>query len=207
MKNSRIRLKLFTLLIALALAAAFTGLAAASEFSADLVMSGGPMSGQGKVWVKGQKMRQDFTGGGAKMIMIMDLDKGYSWMLMPENKTYIKNKVESKGKGFRPENFTVMQQGEMQAQVKKAGTEKISGYTCDKYVITYKNKKMGSMTQWFAHKLAYPIKMIAKSPMMGQMVTELKNIKTGGVDDALFEIPAGYKPMQMPKMPPMPKGK
>jgi len=207
MKSSTIRLKLFTLLIALSLSLAFTGLTSASEFSADIVMSGGPMSGQGKVWVKGQKMRQDFTAGGAKMIMIMDLGKGYSWMLMPKNKTYIKNKVESKGKGFRPENFTGMQQGEMKAQVKKAGTEKINGYTCDKYVITYKNKKMGSMTQWFAPKLGYPIKMIAKNKMMGQMVTELKNIKTGGVDDGLFEIPAGYKPMQMPKMPQMPKGK
>jgi hypothetical protein len=37
--------------------AAFSGTAEASEFLADVVMKGGMMSGDGKVWVKGQKSK------------------------------------------------------------------------------------------------------------------------------------------------------
>ena len=37
--------------------ATFSGTAEASEFLADVVMQGGMMSGDGKVWIKGQKMR------------------------------------------------------------------------------------------------------------------------------------------------------
>jgi len=184
--------------------AAFSGLALASEFSADIIMKGGPMSGKGKVWVKGQKMRQEFGHQFGKMIMIMDMDQGFNWVLMPESKTYIKNKIKTKGKGFRPENFMGMQQDQMKAQIKLVGTETVNGYKCDKYLITFENKKMGTMTQWFAKKLNYPIKMINKSAIMGEIITELQNIKRGGVKDALFKIPSDYKEIQQPRIPQMP---
>ena len=111
----------------------------------------------------------------------MDLDQGFSWALIPANKTYIKNKIKTAGKGFRPDNFVGMQQGQMEAQINLVGTEKVNGYNCDKYLITFENKQMGTMTQWFAKKLNYPIKMINKSTMMGEFVSELKDIRRGGV--------------------------
>ena len=199
----RIKRYLFVVFTSFITIAVFSGLAPASEFSAEMTMSGGRMSGQGKVWVKGHKMRQEFDDQFGKMITIMDLDKGISWVIMPQTKTYIKNKIETKGNSFRPENFTEMQQGQMKAQIKLVGTEKVNGYKCDKYLITFANKKMGTMTQWFAKKLNYPIKMVNKSDATGEVVTELKNIKTGGVKDSLFKVPAGYKemPLQIPQMP------
>lgn len=109
-----------------------------------------------------------------------------------------------KGMGFRPENFVGMQQGQMQSQIKRLGTETVNGYKCDKYLITFNDKRMGTITQWFAKKLEYPIKMINKSEMMGEVVTELQNIKTGSIKDSLFKIPPGYVEMGQPQIPQMP---
>ena len=198
------KLWLFTLFACLTTMFAFAGLALAAEFSADVIMKGDPMFGQGKVWVKGQKMRQEMGDQTGKMIMIMDLDQGFHWLLMPESETYMKTEIDTKGEDFTPENFTGTQQGPMEAEVKRLGTETVNGYKCDKYLVTFKDKKMGNMTQWFSKKLNYPIKMINKSSMMGEIVTELQNIKIGGVEDALFKIPPGYTEMKLPQIPQMP---
>ncbi|MGD9078409.1 MAG: DUF4412 domain-containing protein [Desulfobacterales bacterium] len=63
---------------------------------------------------------------------------------------------------------------------------------------------MGTMTQWFATKLSYPIKMVNKSDMMGEVITELQNIKKTSVRDDLFIVPADYQEMPSPQTPQMP---
>ena len=63
---------------------------------------------------------------------------------------------------------------------------------------------MGSMTQWFAKKLNYPIKMINKNSMAGDFTSQLENIKKGNVKDSLFKLPSGYKEMKQPQIPGMP---
>jgi hypothetical protein len=184
--------------------AVFSGIAEASEFLADVVMKGGMMSGNGKVWVKGQKARQEMGTQAEKMIIIMDLDQGFQWMLMPDSKMYMKTKIQSKGKGFRPESFVGMQQGPMQAQIKRVGTETVKGYKCDKYLFTFNNKEMGTMTQWFAIKLGYPIKIVNETDTMGKVITELQNIKKASVRDDLFIIPPDYQEIKQPPVPQMP---
>jgi hypothetical protein len=201
--HGKIKIAFFTLFAGLIMAAFFES-APASEFSADIIMKGDLMSAKGKVWVKGQKMRQAFGNEKEEIITIMDLDQGLNWVLMPQSKTYIKTKIETKGKGFRPQSFIGMQKGQTEAQVKLAATETLNGYECDKYLITFKDKKMGIMTQWFAVKLNYPIKMINKNDLMGEAVTELRNIAMGGVEDAFFRIPEGYKETPQPQVPEMP---
>jgi outer membrane lipoprotein-sorting protein len=200
-KNKLWLLMVFAGLIAMAV---FSGIAEASEFLADVVMKGGMMSGNGKVWVKGQKARQEMGAQEEKMIIIMDLDQGFQWMLMPDSKMYMKTKIQSKGKGFRPENFVGMQQGPMEAQIKRVGTETLKGYKCDKYLFTFKNKEMGTMTQWFAPKLGYPVKIVNETDTMGEVITELKNIKKASVRDDLFIVPPDYQEIKQPLIPQMP---
>ena len=123
---------------------------------------------------------------------------------MPDVNMFIKTKIQSNGKGFRPENFVGMQQGPMEAQIKRVGTETVKGFKCDKYSFTFKNKEMGTMTQWFSIKLGYPIKIINTSDMMGEVITELQNIKTASVRDDLFTVPSDYKEIQQSQIPQMP---
>ena len=178
--------------------------AEASEFLADVVMKGGMMDGDGKVWVKGHKSRQEMGKGAEEMIMIMDMDKGFQWTIMPDMKMYMKTKIQSKGKGFRPENFVGTQPGQMEAHIKRLGTETLKGYECEKYEFIFKEKQMGTMTQWFSPKLGYPIKIVNKSDMIGEVTTELRNIKKTSIPDDLFIVPSGYQEMPSPQMPRMP---
>ena len=191
-KNKRWLINLLTGLI---LMIAFSGLTLASEFSADVIMTGGPMAGNGKIWVKGQKMRQEIGEQEEKRIVIMDLDQGFLCRIL-QGGVYIKNEIESNGKGFRPDNFLWLQQGLSEAQVKIVGKETVNGYQCDKYLITFKNKEMGTMTQWVAIKLDYPIKTVNKNDALGEVITELQNIKKGDVKDDLFLLPTGYTELE-----------
>jgi hypothetical protein len=72
----------------------FLGPAEASEFLADVVMKGGMTSGDGKLWVKGHKSRQEMGSKAEKMILIMDMDQGYHWTLMPDMKMYLKTSIQ-----------------------------------------------------------------------------------------------------------------
>jgi outer membrane lipoprotein-sorting protein len=205
--HTKSKLFLFVFFAGLITMATFCGTAGASEFLADVVMKGGMMSGDGKLWVKNNKSRQEMGAGAEKMIIIMDLDQGFQWMLMPDMKMCMKTKLQAKGKGFRPENFVGTQQGPMEAQLKRLGTETVNGYKCDKYLLTFKNKKMGTMIQWFATKLSYPVKIVNKSDMTGEVITELQNIQKTSVKDDLFIVPSGYQEMPSPQIPQMPAKK
>ena len=93
---------LFVIWACLAAIANVSGSAEASEFLADVIMKGGMESDDGKVWVKGQKSRQEIGSAAEKMIIIMDLDQGFHWTLMPDVKMYMKTRIQAKGKGFSP---------------------------------------------------------------------------------------------------------
>jgi len=167
----------------------FSGLAIAAEFSADLIQKMGDEVKKGKIFVKENKMRMEFKEG----ISIMDLATGKTITLQPEEKMY----MELPGAGPMASAAESDKELSKIATKKHVGTEKISGYKCDKYLITYRDKAMGKMTQWHAKKLNYPIKIVYHGPE-GEMVTEYKNIKEGGVSDSLFKVPKGYKKMGMP---------
>ena len=202
--QTKSKLWLFVFFAGLITIANFSETVEASEFLADVVMKGGMMSDDGKVWVKGHKSRQEMGTAAEKMILIMDMDQGFQWTLMPDIQKYMKTKIPSKGKGFHPENFVGTQMGHMEAQIEQIGTEIIKGYKCDKYLFTFKDKQMGTMTQWFSPKLGYPIKTINKSDMMGEVITELQNIKKTSIQDDLFILPSGYTEMPSPQIPQMP---
>ena len=96
------------------------------------------------------------------------------------------------------------QLGQMEAEITKTGTEMVQGYKCDKYVFTFKNKQMGTMTQWFSQKLGYPIKTVNKIDKMEEIITELHNIQKTNIQDDLFIVPSGYQEMPITQMPQMP---
>jgi outer membrane lipoprotein-sorting protein len=180
------------LLTALVSVLALSGLAVAAEFSADITQKMGQEVQKGKIFIKGNKMRMEFEDG----ISIMDLATGKTITLQPEEKMY----MELPGAGPMPSADESDKDLSKIATKKHVGTEKISGYKCDKYLITYHDKAMGKMTQWHAKKLNYPIKVFHQGPQ-GDMLVEYTNIKEGGVSDSLFKIPSGYQKMSLPSIP------
>lgn len=187
-------LRVFACLISLGV---FCGQAAAAEFSADLVQTRGGETSQGKFYLKGDKHRTEVTEAGQPSIMIMDVSNKKSYMLNPKDKTYLD--LSAMGMGAGQTQTQSEEELKKLGEWKNAGTETVNGYECEKKVFVYKDKSMGEMTHWISKKLNYPIKMFYQARGT-TMVTEYKNIKEGGVDDTLFQVPPGYRKMAMPGM-------
>jgi hypothetical protein len=183
-----------TLLCAVAVTAIDLGNLKMGEFSADYVRTMDAKKDTGKMYVKKDRIRMDADQGGKSVASIIRLDKGVMWVMM-DNKQYME---------MGPVDMKDMPQFNKEAEkmfdIKKLGKEKVNGYDCEVVEYVYKNKSLGSMKQWMSDKLGYPIKTEYNKDTESGFVQELKNIKTGGVSDALFEIPAGYTKFDMMNM-------
>lgn len=165
----------------------------AAEFQADFVQKHEGMEIKGKFYTKNNKTRTDMDMMGQKMSMITRMDKNVTWNIQREAGLYFEMPIP-------PESAQALQPDEELKKIavkKKIGSETINGYVCDKYEITYHDKNMGKMTQWFSRKLNFPIKIVYHGPQ-GVMTTEYYNIQSGHVKESLFEVPQGLRKMSMP---------
>ncbi|MDO9509339.1 MAG: DUF4412 domain-containing protein [Thermovirgaceae bacterium] len=177
------------LLVAVMLAFALAGGAFAAQFQADMTMDGMGQKVTGKVYVKGELMRQEINTPLGKSITIIDGVKDTTYVLMPNEKMYMEMSNEQL---VFAESETIEEKLGDEADVRKVGTETIEGYKCDKYEVKYKDTAMGESAMWFSQKLNYPLKGITKTSE-GTMTFTYTNIKEGSVDAGLFVIPPGYK--------------
>ena len=176
----------------------WAGLTQAAEFTANVITKAGGKEIPGKVYVKGQKARNEIKIAGQPNIQILRPDKNLIWVIIPQQKAYMEMPLtqESQEKMF----FNVTEK--QKAKMKKVGNETVNNYACDKYETTMSHQgKSAKFYIWIATDLGVPIKMAAQD---GSFSTECKDIKTGDVSDSLFEPPQGYKKMKMPLgLPPM----
>jgi outer membrane lipoprotein-sorting protein len=189
MDGKRLKITLLFIVLAWWLAA---GLAQAAEFSAVIINRMESRETQGKIYMKGEKMRREFAAGEQVGITIVRPDKKVMWMLMPGQKTV----MEMPFSKASLEKMMGMSQ-EQQAEMKLLGTEKVNGYEAEKYETTVKGDgKPMKHYVWVSKKLGVPIKMVS---LDGKFSMDYRNIKEGGVPDSLFEIPPGYQKITMPQ--------
>jgi outer membrane lipoprotein-sorting protein len=164
------------------------GVARSVEFSADMVITpkgDEPMTG--KIYVKGDNVRQETAEEGETQIMIIRPDKKVTWMITPEEKVYMEMPYTAEDKTF--EEWTA----EKEKKSKLVGEETVSGLPCKKY----ESVEDGEKTYfWISPKFPFPIRVED-----AEVIMEYKNIKEGSVADSLFDLPAGYQKMSMPVMP------
>jgi hypothetical protein len=168
---------------------ALYGRAFSEEFSADFVMQEKGMSQYvtGKVFVKGNKIRQEMVVEGMKQITILRPDKGVIWTLMPEGKMYMEMPYQAGDKRF--ERWSA----EKESKAKYLGKETVAGLSCKKYELFEGGEKV---RVWVSEKLPFPTKMDH-----GAGIVQYKNINWEPVHNDLFEIPFKYQKMSMPMMP------
>lgn len=152
------------------------------------------------------KERKEMQFAGHTGIHIVRRDKGVSWMLMPQNKSYREHVMgESMGNvGKRAPDWT---RG-ADVKLKKVGTEEVGGYETTKYRVTAKDKdsSTGEGFAWLT-KQNIPVKLEGTFGVEGKTAKfwiEEKNIKIGKQDPSLFEIPPGYTKFEMPAFSSMP---
>jgi len=171
----------------------------AAEFSADMIQKSPMGNTNGKVFVKGENLRQEMNMGGQNQIMIFQKDKGVVWILMPGQRMY----MEMAAGGQQNMATPTPEEMEKMGDKKYLGEEKVNGYKCKKYRYTSNDPSVGNTTMWISKKLNFPIKTEMEGSS-GPMSMKYKNIQKKKVPDSLFKIPAGYQKMSMPNMPGMP---
>ncbi len=196
MSKTRSRWCAKMIVVAASLTLLHGGAAMAAEFTADTFSTHGGETITGKVFVKGDKIRNEGVRAGRETIAIIRMDKKLSWVLQPENKTYF----EMKGGGAAQSRAEMESAAKEMAVKKDLGTEKVNGFLCDKVQYIYHDKSLGVMTQWIARDLDYPIKTEHIGAGGGGFKTELTNIKVKSLPDSLFEVPPGYKAVPMPDL-------
>jgi hypothetical protein len=164
------------------------------EYSADSIMETQGMTVTSKVFHAENKDRMEMKVQGANNIMINRMDKKLAWVLMPDQKMYMEtNLEEGKKKSNDINNCQIDQQ--------QLGSESVNGLKTTKNKIAMSCpdglKYNGSM--WVT-KEGIMVKMdsVAKTDK-GDIAfkMELKNLNIARQDPSLFEIPAGYKAMNM----------
>jgi ankyrin repeat protein len=166
----------------------------ADQFKADMVQYIGEKSRTSKIYVKDSKYRMEEKEDGQQIIIIVDLDMGVTRVLNPMEKKY---------KEMKATDMVVLMNDPIQAArfmaakyaQKSLGIEAISGYECDKSSLYHEDQLL--MTQWVSKKLMFHLKIVTQGS--GGRTMELKNILEGPVDDALFQVPAGFAKIEEPK--------
>ena len=171
----------------------------AAEFSADMIQKSPMGNTNGKVFVKGENLRQEMNMGGQNQIMIFQKEKGVVWILMPGQRMY----MEMAAGGEQSMAPPTLEEMEKMGDKKYLGEEKVNGYKCKKFSYTSNDPSVGTTTMWISKKLNFPIKTEMEGSS-GPMSMEYKNIQEKKLPESLFEIPAGYQKMSMPSMPNMP---
>lgn len=185
--NRKVALLAFSLALAVSCLLAPTP-AKAVEFSADMfIQPKGDEAMTGKIFVKGDKVRQETSEEGETQIMIIRPDKKLTWMLTPEEKTYMEMPYQAEDKTF--EEWTA----DKEQKSKLLGEETVSGLACKKF----ESVEDGEKTYfWISKQFPFPIKVED-----AEVTMEYRNIKAEPIADSLFELPAGYEKMSMPVIP------
>ncbi|MGO9128071.1 MAG: hypothetical protein ACLP6G_24685 [Terriglobales bacterium] len=186
---------------------------AQEDFSADIVThrQGDQERAPAKVYVTKNKMRVESAGrNGRSAAILIDFTSQTADMLMPEQNMYMEfpsgkgPAAQRFGSFFRPtdvENAC----GEWQklatapgGECHKVGNETVNGRNSVKYEA--KSANGDASTVWIDPKIAFPVKWEGKNGG-----GELQNIQAGSLSSSLFEVPAGYRKMELPAgMPNMP---
>jgi outer membrane lipoprotein-sorting protein len=162
-----------------------------TDYTADQVVIGakGKVEQESKLSVAGDRIRIDkVVPADAKMTFIYRRDLKQAVTINPGKKTYFEGPLDEKAFSAAlglPAGATTE---------RAAGEEAVSGFPCAKKELDMeidfkKAKKTVTNTVWVSDKLGIPLRV---KTYEGR-VTELRNIKEGKPDPALFESPKDFK--------------
>ncbi len=156
-------------------------------FSADQVQVTRGKTKTAKVYSSEKGVRLESNDQGKPSITIMRMDEKSVWILDPAQKTY----MDMAGLGaMGMEMATAAKDAKVEKQ--PMGSEQVGEYHCDKFhVQTTLEGHVYKGIEWDAKELnGFPVKQAGEK---GEWSKEYQNVKLGPQDPSLFEIPPGYK--------------
>jgi len=161
------------------------------SFAADQVQVMGKRTTTSKVYSSEKAVRIEKEEKGKQSITIMHLDRKAVWVLNPEQKTY----MDMGGIGAAGAEMASSMEGAT-VQRDPLGSEQVGAYHCDKFHVqtTYEGHVYKSL-EWDAKELdGFPVRQADEK---GSWSKEYQNVKLGPQDPSLFEIPPGYKKLDL----------
>lgn len=168
-----------------------------AEYSADAWFETEQATVRGRVFHAPGKERREQETGGMRQTVIMRLDKNLIWVIMPQEKTYMEYPIQQSNQmadmGADASDFDY--------EYTIVGEETVNGVRTTKSRMTAKRKD-GTKFEGFmwTTKEGILVKMDAAARERGKAVrvkSELRNLRIAKQDPKLFEVPAGYKKMEM----------
>jgi hypothetical protein len=185
-------IRLLSVLLLLACAAAP---ARAVSFSAELVDTRGGKTTTGTFNCQDKGYRFDLGEKDRQLTILVDGQSGTMRLLNPSEKTYYEagpdddlNRMANPFGAYASFVRTI--------EVRAAGTESIAGFKCTKQVLSKGGQVY--LSAWVSEELGFPLKV--EIPVYEHTV-ELRNIKPGPQDAALFALPADYKLQVLERVP------
>ena len=138
-------------------------------------------------WRSEMSMGKDFT-----MIMIARTDINKLWTINSVNRTYTESTLDF----MRTPTVGGKYPGEVSRR--QVGREAVSGIMCNKFEISYKFRgETKKAYQWISVDNQIGVKT---ADAAGAWSSEMRNLKVGAQPASLFDIPAGYKRVAIPKI-------
>ena len=120
---------------------------------------------------------------------IFNRSTGVAWGLNPQMRQYVEEADPVKTMMMNPIAGWEFMRKDLKGTL--AGDETVAGYVCRVVEYRKSGNPMVSNRVWVSPDLDFTVKEIAYG-MNGSPTMELRNIRTGPVDAALFKIPPGY---------------
>lgn len=176
-------------------AAAFT--APKVEYSADQYMGDGKQMVKSRVYQASEKSRMEFEEGGGQQAIITRLDRKVIWTLIIPEKMYMEHPMGKEEKTRDVRQCSAV-------STRDVGKEEVNGIsaTVSEVEATCPDGSGFSGKVWTSPD-GIMVKMDAVSKGAGKkngqrVVMEVKNLKIGKQDPALFELPPGFSKLAMP---------
>lgn len=135
----------------------------------------------------GNKYRYDFEQGGMKGTVIVDPGNGKTAILLPDEKFVHYTDIHSQT-SLMNDPYQAFIYSKSNYDERKAGTEKIEGYDCNKTEL-YANDRL-VYTAWYSEELDFLLKMV--NAMADNTYMELRDIKKENLSSELFTVPDDY---------------
>jgi hypothetical protein len=159
----------------------------AASFSAELVDTRGGQTSAGTFHYQDKSYRFDFGEKGQQLIIMVDGQSGTMRLLNPAEKAYYEAGPNDPMSLFA-NPFALYAHYAKTKEVRTEGTEAVGGVPCKKQVVS--GGEQVFVTGWVSDEFEIPLKV--QTQLDGRTI-ELRNIKPGPQDPALFALPAGYK--------------
>lgn len=187
-------MKQFTKAIALTFSLVFLiSSSCLAQFTADMIQTEGDQVTTSKLFVENPYYCIETEEDGEEIFVIVNQEEKVTRVLRPSLKMYIEMGSQSM-MSMANDVFQSIDNMKETYDAALVGTETISDYECEKYVVSYEGEEM--LTYWQSSQLGYPIKVV--NSMVNGMTMELTNIVEGDIDDSRFTTPSDYEKMEMP---------